>query len=544
MMLVLGYQHRFMSDDGLIYTRVIRQILAGNGPVYNVGERAEASTSTIWPWLVALGSWVTRVDPDRLAVFGGLALTTLGLGMAVDGTCRLQARNRKPALLVPAGVVVLIGLPPAWEFASSGLETGLGAFWLGACWWLLVRARPDQRLRDVALVAGAFGLGPMIRPELGLVAGCFLVALCVIVRPGWRRAVGFVLAAGALPATYEVFRAGYFGVLVPLPALAKEGTSGNWPRGVRYLSDFVGPYWLWWPLGGVALLIGCLAILRRPPGRDAVLVATPVIAGLVSAVYIVAVGGDFMHARMFLPPLMMVLLPVLVVPALRATVVVAAAIFVWAMTGVTPLRPPYAGTPGVQDIRKVDWAVTGNRNPVTARHWIAGFRGLPEEIEAVLVEGPPTLLYGDLGKFLRARLRPDIDARLVLQEGWLGMAGAVVPLDQIVADEWGLAYPLGAHLEWTARGSFPGHEKPMPWAWLLADYADPAAPPPAGASPEEVAAARRALECGELRELQESVRAPMSPGRFWKNLTGSVRRTRLRVPPDPFTAEQRFCMSS
>ena len=34
-----------MSDDGYIYLRVVDQLLAGNGPVFNNGERMEAATS-------------------------------------------------------------------------------------------------------------------------------------------------------------------------------------------------------------------------------------------------------------------------------------------------------------------------------------------------------------------------------------------------------------------------------------------------------------------------------------------------------------------
>jgi hypothetical protein len=33
----------------------------------------------------------------------------------------------------------------------------------------------------------------------------------------------------------------------------------------------------------------------------------------------------------------------------------------------------------------------------------------------------------------------------------------------------------------------------------------------------------------------------MSLSRFLQNLIGSVRRTQLRIPPDPFAAEKQFC---
>lgn len=529
-----------MSDDGLIYTRVVRQILAGNGPVFNATERAEASTSTVWPWLVALGSWLSGVSAERVAVFGGLVLAAVGLGVAVHATCRLYRAEAAHPLLVPAGVVVLIALPPVWDFATSGMETGLGTFWLGLCWWLLVRTGDGLGGRQAAAVAAVFGLGPMIRPDFALISVCFLVALLVLTWSGAKLALVLLVAAGAFPFAYEVFRAGFYGVLVPLPALAKEGMSQYWSRGLRYVGDFVGPYWLWWPLAGVAFLLGAMQPRWRRLGRE-IVVATPVVAGLVMLVYVVAVGGDFMHARMLLPPLMSVLLPVLVVPLTRATVVLAAAIAVWALVGVTPLRPPFGGRADVQHIRHVGRAVTKTANPVTAEQWMRGFPRFPEQVEAALATGVPTVLYGSTNNFLKAGARRDLGSRLVVHGGWLGTVGAVVPLDQTVADEWSLAYPLGAHFELERRALFAGHEKPVPWVWVLADYADPRGPPPEGVDPAPLAAARRALECGELRELQESVRAPMSPARFWRNLTGSLRRTMLRVPTDPFAAERLFC---
>ena len=51
---LLVLQRRWISDDGLIFLRTVRQILAGNGPVFNVGERVEANTSTLWT-VVLLG---------------------------------------------------------------------------------------------------------------------------------------------------------------------------------------------------------------------------------------------------------------------------------------------------------------------------------------------------------------------------------------------------------------------------------------------------------------------------------------------------------
>ena len=52
------WQRRWIADDGLIVLRTVRNLLAGNGPVFNAGERVESNTSAAWTYLVYLGSVV------------------------------------------------------------------------------------------------------------------------------------------------------------------------------------------------------------------------------------------------------------------------------------------------------------------------------------------------------------------------------------------------------------------------------------------------------------------------------------------------------
>jgi arabinofuranosyltransferase len=68
---------------------------------------------------------------EWLAVVLGLLCATGGLLFALDGTRRLVGTER-PALVAPAGALVVIALPPFLDFATSGLETGLITLWLGA----------------------------------------------------------------------------------------------------------------------------------------------------------------------------------------------------------------------------------------------------------------------------------------------------------------------------------------------------------------------------------------------------------------------------
>ncbi|MFJ8050806.1 hypothetical protein [Streptomyces luteogriseus] len=551
---VLGYRRRWICDDGLIYLRPVRQILAGNGPVFNVGERAESSTGTLWQWLLALTTWVTGEDPAFLAVGLGLLLSTAGFAFALLATCRL---HRGAGLLLPAGVFVLLAVPPFWSYMTSGLESGLGAFWTGLSWWLLTRTRRGQQARETCMAAFVFGLGPLVRPDLAVVTACFLAAQWWVLRPSRRGTAAMLASAGAVPLVYEVFRAGYYGVLVPLPAIAKEASASDWSRGAGYVQETLGPYWLW----PVVPVLGALAVLLvrrtrreqrdRAPGRAslAVLLA-PLAAGALLAGYVVRVGGDYMHARMILPALLLLLLPVLVVPATRVTGVAGALLVVWLCAAVSPLRAPFdvRSTPGSFNVRSSDVESLGDHNPVRTATWVAGWPALPEG-HAMLARAErapgPTLLYFDAARRLHATpMRADSPYRVVIVGRHLGVTGAAAPLDAYVNDAWGLASPIGAHLA-LERWSWPGHEKFLRNYWVFAEWA--AEHPPqrdllrAGAPREAVEAARAALGCGELAELKESVRAPLTAERFWRNLTGAVERTQFRFARWPAAARQALC---
>src|ERR1700731_2247781 len=169
-----AWQRRWIADDGLIVLRTVRNLLAGNGPVFNQGERVEANTSTAWTYLMYAGSWVggpLRMEYVALAL--ARVRSVLGVALLMLGAGRLYApslRGRR-AIMLPAGALVYIAVPPARDFATSGLENGLALTYLGLLWWMLVcwaqplRARAD---RGVFIGALAFvaGFSVLVRPEL------------------------------------------------------------------------------------------------------------------------------------------------------------------------------------------------------------------------------------------------------------------------------------------------------------------------------------------------------------------------------------------
>ncbi|WP_338703361.1 hypothetical protein V2W30_39125 [Streptomyces sp. Q6] len=539
--LIAGWNHRWIGDDGLIYTRVVRQILAGNGPVFNVDERVETSTGTLWQWLVAAATLPTGKDPATVAVWLGLVLCTAGFVLALLGTLGLYGR---PTRVVPLGVVALLPVQATWDYATSGLETGLAFCWLGATWWALVHTgRSGRHLVPVAVL---LGLGPLVRPDLSLVTALYAVVLYALVRPAPRRALTALVAGLALPVGYEIFRAGYYGILVPLPAVTKEASWTLWDRGLFYLADFVAPYQLWLPLALLAALSVpvAAALGDASDGRRTLVIASaPVVAGLASALFVTKVGGDFMHGRMLLPGLFLVLLPVFLVPLTRIAASALAALTVWAGACLLLWRPPHTNDDGshfVVDEHTGYVNVTDQDHPVTQSAHAARTFLFAREARRLTAAGERVVLietsYDRKVEALPLSARRHPAIRFAGVEARLGHAGVAIPLTESATDSLSLANPVGAHTHPVVFRK-AGHEKPINRAWVIADYTDPSP-----ADSPAVRAARHAMTCGPIAELRDSARSPLTASRFWHNLIGSWERTRLRIPADPAAAERQFCV--
>jgi arabinofuranosyltransferase len=538
------WARRAMSDDGFINLRVVSNVVHGNGPVFNVGERVEASTSPLWVYFLSLGDIVTPVRLEWIAVMLGIALTLAGVTFAILGARALMHDRQPDELLVPVGALVLIAVAPVWTFASSGLENGLVFTWLGASLWALATSsREDRPLRPTFAVL--LGLGPLIRPELALYTVLFLLVVLTWRRneETWRDRTRLLAWALALPVAYQIFRMGYYGNLVPNPALAKEASRARWGQGWDYLRRAVDPYVLWLPL--ILLLVGAylplVSDLRgRGRTRSLLIAGAFVVGGLLQAVYTVRVGGDFMHARLLLPSLFALVAPVAVVP-LRKRYAASLLVVPWAITGLFFLRA---------EIDDKGAFGTNRQNAITLEDF--GWQ-----------EGGPgrTWFQGD-GVYYTTRKLPaePVDGRRVEVASYaVGILGYAMGPDTYVLDLLGLGDGFTSHLELKHDGVV-GHEKPLPAPWTAARLTTAGAPLTASDFPfpsafgvrpldhprgapfaERERIARADLECPDIRDLLKSYSSALSPGRFFANLVDSVHNTRFRIPPEPADAYEKFC---
>ncbi len=543
-----GWMYRTIVEDGFIYLRVAKQIEAGNGPVFNAGERVEAATGVLWVWLLALADLVTPIRFEWLAVILGLAATALGVWFATTGARRLWGAA-DDTWFVPFGALIFAVYAPTWQFATTGLETGLVFLWLGGSLSILARwARHTDRPIPL-LHAVILGLGWLVRPELVVFSALFLLAILLGQwrRDTWADRVRVIAAFVALPLAYQVFRMGYYGSLVPNTGIAKEGSRLLWERGWDYFRNFIDPYWLWGPLVGLvaASYVPLGAQMRRAGDvRGPLVLVVFSVGGLLGWSYVVAVGGDYVHARLLLPGLFALCAPAAAIPIVRQTMA-GLLVIPWALAALLFLRPPlFDGFAPVSSRGNVttdhyEWGEDGN-----AFQWYRGEGYYFEQALSLFGYRP-----GD------PELAPDVPSSFGAFAG-VGIAGYAPGTDFHVLDLMGLGDAFTAHLEIVpGPPGQAGHEKPLPAAWLAARLSPPGSRPTQEFFPawhvepamddqqwqEKVAWARAALACNDIRHLVESAEAPLTAGQFGRNFVRSFSNTRLRIPTDPELAYRRFC---
>ena len=550
-----GFSRRWMSDDGLIVLRTVRNILAGNGPVFNIGERVEANTSTLWQYLIVAFSWVPGMRLEDVAMWLALIFTVIAAVVGTIAAGRLWGQH----MVLPFGIIIYLALPPARDFATSGLEWGLSLAWLAVWFALLVRWAEDSE-RTSALYWLAFwaGLSWLVRPELALYGGLTGVLLLALNRRNWRRIGGILAAALPLPAAYEIFRMGYYGLLTPHTAVAKSASESAWRTGAVYVWDTMRPYGLWLPLI-VAFAFGAWFVYQRA-GKQALVAILAFGCGALHLIYVVKVGGDFMHGRMVLLPLFAMLLPVMAVPLTVVTGVATTGLVIWA--GLVIQRShdlgfdPFDKNPvtlTIVDEREFWTAVllreSGNP-PRYAEDFLASDmmtnwtdawdKALIDDsrtaaLSLILVQENPNVFQWEP----RARMTGE-DAQTDLGQMPitayhvnLGMTGMNTGLDTRVLDSVGLTTPLAARQPREPGGRI-GHDKHLPLHWQMADTGVDVEELPEYVDKQLVRQARAALRTPEINELLATYREPMSAKRFVKNMGWALTKGRtMEVNDNP-----------
>lgn len=223
---VLTLARSHPHEDAYILFTYARQIAEGHGVVYwPGGPRAEGATDFLW-MLALAGLAAARVPPP----FAALAVNALGLALVVRAT--IPRTMRSPAMLAVVGASLL--LSPASIAGVIGFGTTAFAALALFGWATLWRGSPSRAAWSPAL---ALLLG-LVRPD-GLVLGAGLALLGGLRarRAGaGRRWAAIASASAALGLGYFVWRARYFGMILPLPLVVKS--HGAWFLGLEGLGEW------------------------------------------------------------------------------------------------------------------------------------------------------------------------------------------------------------------------------------------------------------------------------------------------------------------
>ena len=375
------------------------------------------------------------------------------------------------------------------------------------------------------------GLGPLVRPELGLMMVSFLVAWFVLASP--RRVTRDLAMALAVPIGYQIFRMGYFASLVPSTALAKDSGGLHVGQGWRYLKDLVGD----------VLAVDTDARDRggdrdpsgrgqgpahpRGVGRDA--------PGRRARHRVHGRDRRRLHAR-----------PVAAPGAVRrrrpcdgraadrrarsrppwAKVGALAVAAVWSLVVVVTVRyPAPRQTLGLTDI--ADWRLVLQKQMFHRPG--QGITISPYEVRAMYAAGTRGFM-----RILDTEPRPGRDPnRLAVMLGSIGVPAYVAGHDVFIVDIGGLAEPLAART--TPIANRPaGHRKQVNDQWYWARFG-------VGGDGPRIRAARQALQCQPIRGLIDAIDEPLTPGRFVSNLWHATPYTFIHIPKNPIVAVRMYC---
>jgi arabinofuranosyltransferase len=285
-----------LMDDAFISFRYARNLLDGQGLVFNPGERVEGYSNLTWVLLIAAAMRV-GFDPVVMAKVFGALFATLTVFLLARPLSSGDDRLLRRAGPLAAAFLALNASVAMW--AVHGLETALYAV------LILLGVREDASAHARGTVPRASGLvyavASLTRPEAPVVAvmsGAFGIATN---RSAWfsRNGLRWLGSFAAVVAAHLAWRYGYYGDVVSNVAHAKVPLGlGILVRGAGYVAQALEPPLLLpWALAAAAIIL-------RGRRREVLFLAAVLIA-MVAAV--IAEGGDGFQGFRFLVPVFPVL---------------------------------------------------------------------------------------------------------------------------------------------------------------------------------------------------------------------------------------------
>jgi len=290
-----GHKYWLLSDDAMISMRYAKNLAAGQGLVWNPGEKVEGYTNFLWTIYMAC---LHLLPLSAGKIMLGVLLTNLGLSALTAWliwhlTLKLGGKTATAVLAVAAYTLSKISLGTS----LTGLETTCLTFLVTLALSLIIQQAQSGQNRATPYLV--ISLIPLVRAD-GLFLAGLLFIFSFLTSPKKKLALIYI-GAGLLPTlSLTIFRLAYYGELLPNTAYLKMyALDSRLIAGWRYVWKFIQIYSL--PL--ILAVAGCWAARRRHQ-------LWLLLFCLAFGFYVIFLGGDwFRNFRFFLPiwPLLLVL---------------------------------------------------------------------------------------------------------------------------------------------------------------------------------------------------------------------------------------------
>ena len=286
----------FLCDDAFISFRYARNLVEGQGLVFNAGERVEGYTNFLWVLELAALWKVFGLRPESVAPWLSVVCTIATLAAVVWWAARLPGLRRRGLVIWMAlGLLCTSATFAVWT-SGGGLETRQFTLFVVvavACLTVHSGSRLGLLGASLSLAAAAY-----TRPEGLLIAACcfgWFAAQRVVaakrLRLDVRELSWLVLPFVALVGAHFLFRYGYYGEWLPNTYYAKH-VRPWYESGFNYL-------WAAALETGLYLLmpLAVLAVRRAWRERGDLRLVLPLACIVPHMAYVFRIGGDYFEYR-------------------------------------------------------------------------------------------------------------------------------------------------------------------------------------------------------------------------------------------------------
>lgn len=278
----------WQSDDAYHGYVMAKHLVEGDGFVYNIGQRASASTAPLFTLIIAAGYFITR-EMFFTSLFICIAFSAAAYYIVTYKICK----NVQQVIICFFAFICSAGFI---SYTTSGLENSF-LFFLAALFlkiYFSSEKYTSKQMLELALIFSAFAMSRMD-------AVLYLIPMICYVFLLKRRDSSFIEAVGIgllglLPfILWEIFSTFYYGFPVPNTAYVKLGTDiakiefikkGIWYTIFTFLND------------ALIILMPIAFVIIAFINKKAKYIYTAV-GVILYGIYVIYIGGDFMMGRHF-----------------------------------------------------------------------------------------------------------------------------------------------------------------------------------------------------------------------------------------------------